>query len=347
MADKTNQEQTAAGGSIAIQSGHNTVVHVGIGLSDMKQIIEAIAAQLPSYAALAGQIVDARLKDFEQRVLERFTNSESSRAEAFKDPDFQYLIGRAQHAYARSGNETVRDALIDLIAQRSKLTERNRLALSLNEAVEKAALLTANEFAELSLAYLFKYTITNGIGDLNALAHILRINVVPLLKDISEEAASYSYLEAQACANIQITQNDIGPLFRDQYGGVLAKGFDQESLKNHLPDGQKDVFDRSNLIISCLNDPMKLQFCAQNKSEFQKEAASLGLTESALNNVWNMFSATMWSDNEIIQESHSIGPRNWRSFPPLEGYSAQEFETYFGGPSNCAREPYPNCRLCG
>jgi hypothetical protein len=300
LSEIKKQEQRAEANALAIQSGRDTKISHGLTRGDMKQIIEALAAQLPAYAATAREIVDARLKDFEQRVLERFSDPIAAHREAFRDPDFQYLVRRAQHAYARSGDEIVRDTLVDLIAQRSKQSDRNRLSLSLNEAVEKAAVLTADEFAELSLTYLFKHTINRGLGTLDHFVSYLQANAVPLLKDVSEEAASYTYLEAQSCASISIGFVDLRKVFRVNYGGLLAKGFTQQQLMGHLPDGQKDIFEGSGLVIPCLNDRSHLQFRALNKDVFVMRSRVLGVSPETQNNVWAMFEGTMWSDEEMI-----------------------------------------------
>lgn len=307
MAETGKYDQKVADDGFAIQSGRDTTINQGVSPGDMKQIIEAIAGQLPAYAAMAAEIVEARLKDFERRVLERFSNPTSARSDAFKDPDFQYLLGRAQHAYARSGNETVGDTLIQLIAERSKQSDRNRLALSLNEAVEKSAVLTKNEFAELSLVYLLNYTINHAIGNLDFLAGYLTTFVVPLLKDISEANTSYTYLEAQSCANIiTISTVDLGIVLRSNYGGVFGKGFDLKLLHDSLPNDQKGVFDNSSLVIPCLNDNSKLQFKALNRAAFIEVARPLGAADEVLNNVWNMFENTMWSNPEIVT---NLSPR--------------------------------------
>src|SRR5829696_9300207 len=105
------QDQAAEENAVAIQSGRDTNIHHGVGVEEMKQIIEAIASQQVAYTAIARDVADARCADLETRIIERFTQPGAARVEAFRDPDFQYLIGRSQHAYARSGDENVRDTL--------------------------------------------------------------------------------------------------------------------------------------------------------------------------------------------------------------------------------------------
>jgi hypothetical protein len=70
-----------------------------------------------------------------------------------------------------------------------------------------------------------------------------------------------------------------------------------------LPDGKKDIFRGTTLIIPCLNDNAQLQFNAINSDVFQEEVqkAKLALSNAELNNLWNALQATMWSKEEMIQ----------------------------------------------
>lgn len=246
----TNQKQHAKDGSVAIQSGRDTVVHQGLTPADVRQILDGLAAQFPAQLASARQIVDARLVDFEKRIMEKFTESGVGNSQAFADPDFQYVVRTSQHAYARTGDEQVRDALIDLIARRSTALDRTRLQLTLNEAVDKAAVLTRNEFAELSLCYLLKYTINHGISSLGKFAAYFHQHIAPLLDDISLESASYQYIDAQSCGNLGLGSIDAISIFRTNYGGIFSRGFERSQLDGHLPEGKKDVLE-SYRQISC------------------------------------------------------------------------------------------------
>lgn len=84
------QNAKASDGSIIIQSSGDTVVNVS--KDDMKAVIEAIADQLPKFAAVASEIVERRLSTFEEKVMKRFEQVETSNVQAFADPDFQYLL---------------------------------------------------------------------------------------------------------------------------------------------------------------------------------------------------------------------------------------------------------------
>jgi hypothetical protein len=74
----SDQNQRAEGGTVAIQSGRDTTINQGITPKDMRQIIETLAAQMPAYAAIAAQIVDSRLKDFEDRIMDSFADGSNA-----------------------------------------------------------------------------------------------------------------------------------------------------------------------------------------------------------------------------------------------------------------------------
>ena len=113
-------------------------------------------------------------------LLERFTPSGDGDPNAFEDPDFQFLVGSAQRASGRCGDEQVIDNLVGLISERSREKNRGRLALALNEAVEIAPTLTPNEFAALSLAFLLKHTRNATLVTLDKFSEYFVTHVRPL-----------------------------------------------------------------------------------------------------------------------------------------------------------------------
>lgn len=280
----------------------------------------AIATQVSTQIASANNLVDARLRDFQNNVLDRFFKDGHANPEAFSDPDFLHVIRSSQVTFARSGDNQVRDTLIDLIARRSQETGRTRLSLSLNEAVEKAARLTANEFAELSLAYLLRMTKQSQINSLDDLGKFFSTYIAPLLPDVSEKIASYQFLEAQSCGMISsFGSTDVVEIFRRNYAGVLSSGFDREQLESHLPPDRPHDLD--SVLIPCLNDPDKLQFAAQDRDVFDAKTKDIDLTKDQMNNIWNMFTNTVWSGDAFITKVEPVAPqirtlaRLWKETP--------------------------------
>ena len=296
----TKQRQKARDTALAVQSGRDTHVQVGFTLEDALQILTELGQQqVEAYTAAAEKAVAERLDDFAMRLVKVFTDQRIADIQAFQDPDFQYLLTRAQHAYARSGDGQVADVLIDIIAARSKQTKRDRLSLVLNAAVEIAPTLTANEFAELSLSFLVKYTVQRGFISVDDFRQNFETNLAPLLPDISTAFSSYQYLESQRCAKIEgAGRYRIEQMFRE-YCGLFSKGFTLEKLKDHMPDGKKDILDDSSLLMTCTHDSTKLQLRALNHEQALELLKEFDLIEAERTNIANLFESTCMSLEEI------------------------------------------------
>ncbi|MCR4377650.1 MAG: hypothetical protein NUV50_06100 [Rhodospirillales bacterium] len=295
MAD---QEQSVGNNSFVVQSGGSTNIQAGVGPEEMRQIIGTLAEFHKQFTEIAMGTVEQRMKDFENRLVDKFSVLENANSEAFKDPDFQYVLRRAQMGYARCGDVDVAETIVDVIAERSKATDRNRLQMTLNEAVEIAGSLTANEFAELSLVFMIKNTQDLSVGNFTLFANYLRAKILPLLHDVSRSVSSYKFLEAQRCATIQLTSVDLGQWLRQSYGGIFSKGFTAEDLMNHLPEEKKGILegakrnDGQSLIIPCLNDKSKFQFARRNKIELLQELEAFDLNKDQREVLGNLYEGT-------------------------------------------------------
>ncbi|RVK16196.1 hypothetical protein CN138_37280 [Sinorhizobium meliloti] len=297
------QKATASDGALIVQSSGDTIVNVSN--VDMRAVIEAMADQLPKFAAVASEIVEKRLSAFEEKIIKRFEQSETSSIQAFADPDFQYLLGRAQHAYARSGDELTADVLIDLIAHRSIQTERTRLTLSLNDAVERSAYLTPNEFAELSLAFLLRYTKRTDITNFEKLVIYLRDNAGRIVPEVSRSESSYNYIAAQSCGSIQITRASLMDILTKSYGGVLSLGTDRERFAETLGDDFPKLY--PDVVGPCLHDQSKLQAMAIDKSSLESFLKQRGL-EGKTGQIWDLHSQSFMQEQQFIEKALPLYP---------------------------------------
>jgi hypothetical protein len=298
------QDQRVDAGGAAIQSAGDTIINQGLTQEQLRQIIEAVAAQVPVYAAIAREIVEGRLIDFENRIIDRFKSE--GNVEAFKDPDFQYLLGRAQHAFARLGDDDVATTLADLILERSKSTQRSRLSLTLNQAVEVASTLTINEFAELAFCFLFSRTRNTSVTNIPDFCRYLNKSIDPYIDDISKSDASYSYLEAQRCANKGVLHTKFRDLLVNTYPGLFFKGLTLGEFEARVPN--LDVKNPM-LITRSLHDQTKLQLNALNKDTWMGNAEMHKVAVATRNDAWNTAQNTLMSEEEIISTFIQHVPR--------------------------------------
>jgi hypothetical protein len=127
----TNQEQSAADGAQAIQAGRDVTIHNGVSVEQMSEILLYLTKSLSFYHQEALEKVESRLSSFKDELIKVFALGDKVNPEAFRDPDFQYLLKDAQNAFARSGEESLRDTLIDIISRRSLQKSGTRVSITL------------------------------------------------------------------------------------------------------------------------------------------------------------------------------------------------------------------------
>jgi hypothetical protein len=297
------QGQEVGSNAVAIQSGGDTVVTVGMTPTEVQGIIHsAMVAAMPFFTAVAEAKAQERMGELEQRVMEKLASQPATSEEALKDPDFQYMLTRAHHSYARSGDSQIAETLVDLIAQRAAQPGRSRLSLSLNDAVDKTALLTKNEFAELSLVYTLRYMRRLTVNNFPSFLAFLKECVLPHIPDISEHASSYQYLQAHSCAHIEMGSFELRELLIRIYAGVLSKGFDQSAFEGAVPEQLRLLFGDRTLVIPCLHDPDKWQLNAMSKETYDPVADHLGFSKHDGDLLWNMFERTLLTDQELVDK---------------------------------------------
>lgn len=262
----------------------------------MVAIISQVVQLSVQYNAEAKQKVEDRLREFKEDLLKLFVSSKAN-PEALKEPDFQYMLGSAQEAYARSGEASVKDTLVDIIARRSKAPEASREALALNDAASRAPKLTTQEFASLSIAYILKYTISNEINSIDTLAAWFKKDILPFIDDLSTDDAAYWHIDSQSVGSQTAFGQDLRAILIQRYGGLLGVGFELSDLEASYPDRKAALSDI--LCTSVLENGM-YQPRATSKDVFLKAYAGKGFSEAELNSIWAHYEGTIPNGDEFV-----------------------------------------------
>lgn len=216
------QKQEVGSGSNAIQAKGDVIVHQGATPEQMSQIIGAISKQLSSFAAEARTVADQRCEEFREEILAEFAKPETrAYSEAFKDPDYQYLIGKSLGEYARKGTDELKSELIEMLVERSKEETGSRISLILNSAIEAVPKLSKQDKDILVTLFVIKNVRINS-------SHMSGIypNYVSMLSGhvdgLPTGTVAFEYLQAIGCIAIERVA-DHYPLpanFFRQYGQI-------------------------------------------------------------------------------------------------------------------------------
>lgn len=243
MTDK--QDQRVGNDAQAIQAGGNVVINNGLSTGQLVQIIDAVSRQIQTFTQDAHNTINQRLEDFKKEVLERLSHDPKARSQAFSDPDFQHALYDAQKAYARTADADLHRVLVDLIVERSKQEKRDRLALTLNAAIEKASALTDEDFSILALAFAVQRVQFSGLINLANLVEQYKTIVDPLVDRIPKSETAFSYLESQGCITRVMggfKQTSSFDLLKETYPTVLSKGISEADFAMLFPEGVPQWF---------------------------------------------------------------------------------------------------------
>lgn len=297
------QRQQAEQGAVAVQAGGD--VTVGITPTQMTEILTAMAGQLIAYGAAAQQTQDERLHRFREDLLIEFSKPERADPAAFADPDFQATVAEAQEAFVRSGQPTVGETLIGIVARRSKTKTGSRAAMALNDAVLKAAKLTKAEIAAITVVHQLKNTQRHLVNFPDLAKFIEQLGIIA--EDISEESASFWHIEAQNCGKLSLGSVSLREVFTQRYGGLFSKGFTREALEGHIPGDDKHIADP--LLTPCLHDRNTLQFSVLNKDVFKAEAAAkTKIAPEHMDNIWGVMAGSLGTEDEMLSLLAPVAP---------------------------------------
>lgn len=297
MWEKSRQDQSVSEGGQAIQVVGNLTVNNGMSLAQMAEVMREVRDTAQSFTAEAMVEVEKRIADLQETVLKQFADGSMTNAHAFREPDFQLMIGDAQKAYAHSGDNAVKETLADIISRRSLAANASRLALTLNDAAARAPKLTKTEFAILSLAYLVRHTRGLGINDAKMFADYINATLMPFVDDIPIEMPSYWHIESQSCGRLATGQINLLKVWRPNYAGVLGKGLAEQQVLDHTADANKGMI--LNTFMPCLRDRALLQPQALTREVYQTKFKDSGIPAEVLDNVWNAFEGTVPGDEDL------------------------------------------------
>ena len=301
------QNQDVSGGSLAVQAKGDAFVHLGLSTSDLRAIVECMADQLPKYAAIAAVIVEERLKTFEEKVVGKFDAELTQHRQAFADPDFQYLLRSSQQTYARSGDEQTCDNLVNLIAERSKIASRDLISLSLNTAVERAGMLSAEAFAALSYAFFWTKVRQSGKTTIGSVAKHLLQFADPILAEVPRSDLSYSYLESVGCGKMQpLTSVTLPIILVQSYPHLFSNGVPKSDIEARVEDAAfaQSIIDAGilvhvgeNLFVSSLG----------SQDEFITAIKGCGLADEKAKLAWEVVVSRPMANEQIDQLLQSAG----------------------------------------
>jgi hypothetical protein len=165
---RSQQQQTGGDSATNVQAGRDVHIH-GLTLADARAVaIDVFKANALELQGIAQITALARADEITREFLEKLYASNPALGNHLADPDVQNVLFQAQKEYARSGEEDLKRALIDLLAARATETTRDLRTIALNEAIVSAPKLTEIQRRALAWVFFLKHTRISSVETIDA-----------------------------------------------------------------------------------------------------------------------------------------------------------------------------------
>ena len=317
----SDQTQRAGDNSTNIQAG-SIVVHQGTSVADVRQLaLDVFRANFFELAGDAKNIARQRAEEVTEAFLKQLQQQHADGLKQAEDPDFQHALFTVQKEYARCGDKDLGDLLVDLLVDRTKHESRSILQIVLNESLSVAPKLTSDQVAALSMIFLFKYTIHQGIRNHEMLWALLDQHVAPFADLVSDKVSCYQHLEYSGCGTVGLGTVDLPEVFKRQYGALFSKGFDSAQLGGK----QLSIPATHPIFMTCINDNTRRQVNGINEKVIRSECERLGLSDDDRDKLVGLHNETLMSADDIKKRIIDWRPYMRRVFETWAGSSMCRF----------------------
>jgi hypothetical protein len=186
------------------------------------------------------------------------------------DPGIQWALFSAQRDYAKSGNESVVDLLIEVLIDRAEQDERNVLQIVLDESISVVSKLTEEHLDIITLLFVLKTASIPIEPNLEDFNQFLETYIRPFCNNLVLSSSCVKHLQYSNCVTLSSenrTQKKMQfvNLLKSIYPLFFMKGFTKDEFESqcgsirHFPD---------KLFTSYIHDTSLTQFNFTNIDDF-------------------------------------------------------------------------------
>lgn len=233
----STMKQEAGDSSQNQQAGQIVNNIINIALAPLDEMAEAVL--LSAFGGVPDEtleLVRQNQQSFKEvlvvelkKVLEQVTELQS----LVSSPDFQYISKQALLSASRSDDVDLHKNLSNLVAQRMVHDKSDIKKIVFNEAIQTVSKLTTNQLKILSLCFLGKNVIWNGITKVEELNAVFEKYFLPFL-NVNLTNSQFQYLEYAGCSNTSgIGGKDYFiQMIKRRYPMAISKGLEKDGIEN-------------------------------------------------------------------------------------------------------------------
>lgn len=296
--------QDAGDNSTNYQAGNDIHVH-GLTVDEARTVaLDVFKANAIELAGVAQSVAVARAEQLTHDFLTRLEVEMPERANELADPDVQSVVFQAQREFARSGEEDLRVALVDLLAERIGEDDRNLRTLALNEAIASAPKLTEKQRRAIAWVFYLRYTRPVEVSAQDDYYSRLERVISALGVDVPTGQADYQHIEYVGAGSRSIGVTTFASGIMSGVEGLYTKGF----AVNEIDADLLAELRASSFVMPALRDRDRLQLQLLADEDLDKRAIAVGLA-SRVPDLQTIVTLGRMSEADVVSEVVSRVPQ--------------------------------------
>lgn len=294
---KRDQAQEAGDNSINYQAGKDIHVH-GISIDEARTVaLDVFRSNALELAGVAQTLALARAEQLTNEFLTKLETEIPERVDKLADPDVQSVVFQAQREFARSGEDDLRVALVDLLATRVGEDDRNLRTLALNEAISSAPKLTEQQRRAIAWVFYLRYTRATNLGTPEEYYVRLKNEVSALGVSVPTGYADYQHIEYVGAGSLGLNSPSFASVVMSGVEGFYTNGFTVSDIDSVLLAELRE----RRFVIPALRDSSHFQFNLIADEELETQAVENGL-EGQIQDLKNLVNLGRMSEDEVVNE---------------------------------------------
>lgn len=294
---RPDQKQDAGENSTNFQAGKDIHVY-GLSIDDARAVaLDVFRSNAIELAGVAQNLAVSRAEQLTNEFLTKLETEMPERADKLADPDVQSVVFEAQKEFARSGEDDLRTALVDLLSARIEEDERNLRTLALNEAIASAPKLTEKQRRAIAWVFYLRYTRATNIGTPDAYFAMLEREIESLGVDVPRGQADYQHIEYVGAGSMSIASTSFAKRIMAGVEGLFTSGFAEADIDSELLDDLR----AHAFVIPALRDPSRWQLQLLADEDLDKAATRAGL-EGRITELKNVVNLGRMSEADVSTE---------------------------------------------
>lgn len=298
-------EQKSGDNSLNLQVGRDA--NFGVSATEVRQIaIDVFKANFYDFSEKAAKKALERAEEITDEFIKKFYIEIPKFEEKLEDPAIQNALFNTQKEFAKTGDQELKDNLIEILLKRISSEEKSLTQIVLDEAIIVLPKLTNDQINLLTLIFSSLLLNHYQINNIESFKNLINNKILVFLPTNPLSYSFFTHLQFSGCCTLLSggTYKSFVEIISHRYKGLLTKGFLETDLTNEFPEGTIGLHP---IITRCQQNISKIQFNALNDDILKQSISenNLSMLESRIINFQNKF---IMNPIEIEEYLRTINP---------------------------------------